>query len=213
MTHFLFALRCFDENNIGAGVGGHLGSAQGVVQAVHRPRVGARDNQEIVAFAAFRGDLDFLPPIMDVDHPLVRRMATFLGVFLILDLDRSGAGALVAFDRVGDVQQPAIPGVAIGDQGRADGFGQHLHPADHIGVRGQPRVGQAKGRANRAIAGHVQNIKAKLFGQARRNAVENARRDDQFAGRQQRFKGGHGSVSRGLFLVEAIGDMVGDGQR
>jgi hypothetical protein len=50
-------------------------------------------------------------------------MTALLGEFLVLDLDRGDPGGFIALDRVMDVEQPAIAGVAIGD----DRCGARLH--------------------------------------------------------------------------------------
>jgi hypothetical protein len=41
-------------------------------------------------------------------------VAAFLGVLLIFKLDRCGPGLLIAADRMMDVQQAAVTGIAIG---------------------------------------------------------------------------------------------------
>jgi hypothetical protein len=62
----------------------------------------------------------------------VRRVAAFLGALLILELDRCGPSLLVAADRMMNVQQSAVTGIAIGDQRLAHGLGDSLHAIEHL---------------------------------------------------------------------------------
>ena len=104
----------------------------------------------------------------------------FFGIFLVLDLDRLRAGFLIAAHGVVDVEQPAIAGVAIGDQRRRTcPRAICLHAADHLGVARQPRIRQAEMRGDHAVAGHVERIEPHAVGDARGNHVEDAGRRDQ----------------------------------
>ena len=60
--------------------------------------------------------VSYVDHFLDGDHVPVRRVAAFLGVLLIFKLDRCGPGLLIAADRMMDVQQAAVTGIAIGDQ-------------------------------------------------------------------------------------------------
>ena len=68
-------------------------------------------------------------------------------------VDGGGPGGLVAAHGVLDVQQPAIAGVAVGDQRRGGQAGEDPHPVDHVAVRGEAGVRQSEMRGDGAEAG------------------------------------------------------------
>ena len=127
------------------------------------------------------GDLDLQHHVLDRHDAAARRMAALLGHLLVLDLDRRDARRLVAAHRALHVQQAAVAGVGVGDQRRVDHRADHLGAAHHVGIGREARVGQAEHRGGRAVAGHVERREAHAVGDARRDAVVDAGRQDELA--------------------------------
>ncbi len=86
-------LRRLDEQDVGAGFGESPGALERFVQAEAGARVGARDDEEVLAAARFHRHLDALDRVLERHHAPVRRVAAFLRRFLVLDLDRLHARA------------------------------------------------------------------------------------------------------------------------
>ena len=155
-------------------------------------------------------------------HPAVRRVAAFLGHFLVLDLDRLDAGRLVAADGLPDVDQSAEARVGIGNQRRHGSLGDRARTAHHVGVGHQARVRKSQVRGRHAVSGHVQRLEPHPVGDPGREHLEDTRCQNEFAGCKQVLEalgGGHGrssfqnsvrsgSASAGLMVRSARGHGV-----
>ena len=59
-------------------------------------------------------------------------MTALLRKFLVLELNGDGAGFLVAANRVLDVEQTAVTGIAVGNQRAFRAAGNNADAADHV---------------------------------------------------------------------------------
>ena len=114
-------------------------------------------------------------------------VAALLGEVLVFDLDHRDAGFLIAAHGVGDVEQPAVAGVAVGDQRLVDGIDDRFGAVDHVGVGGQARVGLAQVRGHDPVAGHVDRLCIGAIGDLGRDQIENARGGDELLVLQDRL--------------------------
>ena len=106
-------------------------------------------------------------------------MTAFLRKFLILQLDRLGAGSLIAAHRMIHVEEAAITRVAIGDQGRLDALGDLAHAAHHVGIGGKAGIRIAEMRRHDPEAGHVERIETGPVRELRRDEVVDAGGDNE----------------------------------
>ena len=132
-------------------------------------------------------------------------MAAFFRKLLVFELNPGGAGALVAAHRLAHIEQAAVAGVTIADDGFRDVVAQALDDGDHVGVSGDARIRQAVGRRDRAETGHVERIEIEAVGDARRDHIVDARGGDKAAGSTK--LGGEGS-SAGLEIAHDLNSEV-----
>ena len=177
--HFLHRLRAFDEQQVGTGPRVLLHAAQGFIQPQHGARVGTRDDQKITVVAGFHRYLDLGYHVLQRHHAPARHMAALLGKLLVFELDSASARRFVAAHRVHHVEQAAVPGIAIADQGCVGDAGELGHAVYHVGVAGQPGIGQPQVRSHRAIARHVQGFETHAVGHFCRHHLEHAGRHHQ----------------------------------
>ena len=131
--------------------------------------------------ARVAGGADLLRHGARGDHALAGEMAAALGEFLVLELDRVGAGALQHLDRAGGVDRVAEAGIGIDDERQGDGF---AHGGDVLGELGegqQPDIGRAQEAVGDARAGDIGGGKAQLLDDARRDRVRRTRHQDRCA--------------------------------
>ena len=182
---FFHGLRRLDERHVGAGGEGGVGAGDGFLEADHRARIGARDDQEVRIVAAGGGGADLREPVLARHDFLVIQMAAALWRDLILDVDARDTGALVVPHRAHDIEFVAVAGVGVGDD-------RNLHRArhaggvgDHLGLGEQAEIRIAV-RDGRAGAGHVDRGKSSLRDELRGQPVIGARRDHHAWRTQQR---------------------------
>jgi hypothetical protein len=128
--------------------------------------------------SALHSDGDLADHLVRRNDAAVRRVSALFGEFLVLELDRGRARPLIAANSVAHIEEPAIAGVAVGDERRLRHARHGLDPADHVGVTGKPGVGEPKMGGDRAIAGHVERLKTHRRRHPQRNHVVDARRCD-----------------------------------
>src|SRR5215831_11954261 len=116
LLHFGLRLRRFDEEEIGAGTEVSFAAAEGLVETERRARIGARKDEEVLRAARVGGNLNLVHHLFGGNDVAVGRVAALLGNHLVLELDDRYAGLLVTADRVVNIEQTAVTGVAVGDQ-------------------------------------------------------------------------------------------------
>ena len=79
-------------------------------------------------------------------HGLAVEVAAPLGVDLVLEVAARQPGVLQDCDGAGGVHRLAEPGVGVDQRGQVGGTGDLRAAAGHLGQRGQPDVGQTRGR-------------------------------------------------------------------
>src|SRR5271167_2851530 len=94
------------------------------------------------------------------------------------------AGRLIAAYRVLHVEQTAVTGIAIGDQGGRRTIGDDRHAAHHVAEGGDAGIRQSEMRRHGAVAGHVKGFETHLVGDTRGYSVKHAGRDKQLLLRQ-----------------------------
>ena len=181
LRHLGLGLGQLDKDDVGSGLGIGNAPADRLVETLSGPCIGARDNEKIGARTAVRRDPDLSHHVGDRDDAPVRRMAAFLGKLLILDLDCGDAGLLVATHGVADIQEPAIAGIGIGDDGRPGHFRDPPDAVDHLRVAGKTRVRQAERGRDRAVPRDVQGLETHAVGDEGGDQLEHAWRGDETA--------------------------------
>ena len=126
--------------------------------------------------------VELVDHFLDGDHVPVRRVAAFLGVLLILELDRRRSRLLVATNCMVDVEQATVTGIAIGDQRLAHGLDDGLHAIEHLGVRRQSSIGQSEVGRHDPVARHVERVGLGTIGELGGDQVE-----DPGTGHKRRF--------------------------
>ena len=149
LAHLRLAFERLEEDDVRAGFAIGDAALERALKTVGLPRVCAGDDQGVLAAPGLDRDLHLLDHVDGGHHTLERRVAALLGEFLVLDLDRRNARFLVAPHGVVDVEQAAVAGVGIGDDGGIDGPAERRDPVEHLGVACDARVGQAVGGSRR----------------------------------------------------------------
>jgi hypothetical protein len=163
--HLCFALRRFDEENVGASLHVGFAASQRLIQTQGAARVCACNDQELRIATGFDRDFDPSAHILDGDDSPAGGVPAFLGEFLVLELNRRGAGGLVATHRAANVEQASVACVAVGDKRRLRHCGHGAHSPNHLGIGREPRVRQAQMRCGYAVTRHVQRFEAHDVGE------------------------------------------------
>ena len=183
-----FRLGRFDEDHVRPGLRVHLAASQRFIEAEPAARIGARNDLEVGIGPRLDGDTQLLHHLFGGDHAPARRVAAFFRKLLVFELDACGARFLVTANRMRDVEQSTVAGIAIADDRRLRRAAERLDAIDHIAVCGDPRIGDAEVRRDGPEAGHVQAVEAHLVGDANRHHVVDAGRDDDGPAREFLFQ-------------------------
>ena len=190
LLHFCHRLGAFHKQNVGPGLGVELGTAQRFVQTQGGTGIGASDDEEVGVGASFHRHADFVDHVLRGHDTAAQHMATFLGKFLVFQLNRTSACGFVATHRVHHIQQAAVAGVTITNHRRLGDAGELRHTVHHVCVGGQTRIRHAQIRRHGAVAGHVEGLKAHLIGHLGRHHFEHTRGHDQLTLAQSLFQQG-----------------------
>ena len=125
-------------------------------------------------------DPDLEHRVLQGDDPSVLRVAAALREFLVLELDRLGAGGLVAAHGMLHVERAAETGIGIGDQRGRCALNDLAHPVDHVAVSGIAGVRHAEMRGGDAVAAHIQRLEAESVGHPGRDQIVDTRCCDEF---------------------------------
>ena len=106
-------MRRLDEDAVGPGRQISVGAAEGLVQAMHVARIGARQDEGVGFHLALCGRADLRLHLGRGDDVLAGHVAAALGRHLILEHDRRDAQPLVTVQHVHDVLDVAIAVVAV----------------------------------------------------------------------------------------------------
>ena len=182
----LDALRGLDEDHVRTGLGVSIRPLDRGVQAERSPRVGPRDDEQVVVGARVERGGQRLFELRGVDDVLVGQVPAAFREYLVLQLDCRDAGLLVEPDGAHHVHRCAVAGVGVGDQRDvAEHADQHPGALGHLGGGDQSDVRQAEPGRRHTGAGHVCRRLTRATGQMRRYPVENTWCDDEFAAIEQ----------------------------
>ena len=171
---FLQADGRLDEGGVGAGLDESVGALNRPVEAVHRPRVGARNDLEIVVVAAVHRGLDLLDHLAERHHVLALEVAALLGEDLILDLDAGGARALERPHGPPHVEGVAEAGVGIGQDRHRDGIADRRHVVCDLAQGHEADVGHAERHVRDAGAGDIDRLVAEILDHPGEQGVRSA---------------------------------------
>ena len=101
-------------------------------------------------------------------------MTAALGKLLVFEVQGGDAAALVLADGAADVQDAAVAGVGVGDDGNVYDGGNLGGVVQHLGHGCQRQVGVAETRYRSACAGHVDGGEAGGLDQLGGEAVVSA---------------------------------------
>ena len=153
-----------------------------LVKPERLPSVRPRDDQDVqtVALARLHGGAELRAEHLAAHQLLAEQVAAAFLLHLVLDVQRRDACGSVPAHRAGYHDRAAVAGVGVGDQwDRRVQRCQRLGLRDHVALRGQPEVRPAQSRHRGAGPGHVEGGEADGEGEARGDAVVDARGDDE----------------------------------
>src|SRR6185295_8821249 len=133
-TTEIYTLSLHDALPICARLQKRFAAPQRLVEAERRASVGPRDDQKVLRRSRLGSHLDPPRGVLDRNDTAPRRVAAFLGIFLVLDLDRLRARRLIAADGEIDIEEAAIARVAISNERRNATLSDLTHAADHLCV-------------------------------------------------------------------------------
>ena len=116
--------QCLGEDHVGAGPGTEPAPYR-LLESERRPRVGARDDDQVLPGG--RGGADLLGEDLGLDDPGPLEVPAALRVDLVLELDRGTSRALQLSDGAHHVEGAPEAGVGVDDEGDAG------HPDDLTG--------------------------------------------------------------------------------
>ena len=181
MAHaFLPNPRHGNTNHIDAHLLVCLDAFQGIVQAIHRLRIGPGADDKIRILPGFHRGLEFLHLLFDRhNRGSSRNESALFRRNLIFHADAGDAGALEFLDRPRDSKRPArVTGIGIDHDWNIDGSGHIPGVIGHLIEPDKTQIGQAEQAAAGHIAQEFHCAKAGGFGEPRRQAIINAWRDD-----------------------------------
>ena len=142
----------FRKYHVGTRRDAGQGPLDGLIDAFHRQRVGARHDHEIGIRAGVDGGFDSIDHLLLRDHFLARTVAATLGLNLIFDMQSGGAELDERLDGTRDVERPAPPGIGIHQQRQRTGIGDTADVDQHIIHGADAQVRHTQGIGGNAAA-------------------------------------------------------------
>ena len=182
----LDALRRLDEDDVRTRLGVPIRPLDRGLQSERGPRVGPRDDEQVVVIASVERGGQRLFELRGVDDVLVGQVPAAFREHLVLQLDCRDTGLLVETDGAHHVHRCAVAGVGVGDQRDiAEHADEHPGALGHLGGGDQSDIRQAEPGGRHAGAGHVRRRLTGAPGQMCRYPIENTWCDDEFAAIEQ----------------------------
>jgi hypothetical protein len=194
-----------DEDHVGPGLPVGEPALDRGVQPLDGERVGARDQHEIGVGGGVARGAELLGHLRHRDHRLVIVVAAPLREHLILEMERRHPRPFQLPHGAAGVQGIAVAGVGIGDDGHARVLHDARDARHHLGHADQAEIGIAHAPRDAATGG-IDRGKARARGEAGREAVVDAGRDDDVAPgheRPERAGGTHARLRQPLALSAA----------
>ncbi len=171
----LGAAGAFDEEDVGARFEKGLAAEKRLIEAQSTRGISAGDDDEPAGLPRrLDGDGDAAGSRLARHHPAMRGMAAFLGKFLILDLQPGRPRFRIAAHGVGHIEQTAIAGIGIGEEGKGHAAGKQGELFAHFAKPDQPGIGQSMGRGAHPVAGEIEGGKPRLLREQGGEPVEDA---------------------------------------
>ena len=114
--HLLARLRRFDEQHVDAGLDITLGAFKRPVETLDGDRIGAADDEKVVAAARIGGGLDLAHHLARRDQGLAVQVAAAFWHGLVFELYGRGPGPLEQPHCANDVERVAEAGIAVDHQ-------------------------------------------------------------------------------------------------